>query len=744
MLSKLARAIVFPVPRADLLRALALCGPLALLLATDKALKLSSTLATELKGGILTIVWQSFLLPVIGSTLVVLALELLIVGTLLAILMRRRTRAWVGWSFGIALVYFAIAMGAFLHGEAHPLLPFTLSHAAKDVGRLIGLWWRDAAAVTVVAALIAWHLARGVRGQRNLLCSAIVWSILTLACILTALDIVFFVATGTALDASDLYFALSSPYQAWVVSRGALSTHATMGLSEIFFCILVCAVAAFLFVRRQAYGPPPELHSRAARLGPWLWPALALAVISPAGMHESQAHPADDPLLSIPVHEAENELSLMLVLHGSSAPSAIVPALHVQPLTLAPNAATRHWNVVIVMLESARARDTTVYTPSLDTTPFLAQLARKSLVVDQMYAVIPRTTDAWISVLAGRYPSSDATVANWADHHPPMAFSLPRLLRAQGYTSAFFLPTTLHFGGDDEVVQALGFDKVVTKESIPEPPSGLVTPFGWEDRILLPPIGRWLDERASDRRPFLLTVMTNVGHTPYGLPADFPLHRFPSLNDAHERYLNCLSYIDGYLHDLVQELRDRGLFDNTLLIVLGDHGEAFGEHGTFFRGDGMYDEILQIPMVIHLPSASARTGHIGGLRQQIDILPTVADALGFKLSGAALPGSSLLSDPRGHKALFFEQYWDKRALGLRIGELKYVYYFGNKPADTFDLESDPKEHRNIASKMSSRSELQAQIDMLAWRDRAAQTFQVGRRSPVGRQANNLNDVSSTR
>ncbi len=519
---------------------------------------------------------------------------------------------------------------------------------------------------------------------------------------------------------------------------------ATMVLLEILLCSFACAAAVFLLMRRKTFDRSAVPHAGAARLGLLLWPALALAVASPAVTHGQQAFAADDPLLSIPVGATENELSRMLVLRGTGTPSAIVPTLQVQPLILAPTAATRHWNVVIVMLESARARDTTVYTPSLNTTPFLAELARESLVVDHMYASIPRTTDAWISILAGRYAGSDGVVGNWANDHPPVVpSSMPRLLRAQGYTSAFFLPTTLNFGADAAVVRALGFDEVVPKESIPEPASGLVTPFGWEDRALLPPIGRWLDQRASDKRPFLLAVMTNIGHNPYGLPSDYRTQRFPSLNEKHERYLNCMHYIDGYVHDLVQELRDRGLLENTLLIVLGDHGEAFGEHGSFVRADGLHEELLQIPMLVRLPSVARRTGHIGGLRQQIDVLPTVADALGFKLSGGALPGSSLLSDPRGHDALFFSQYWDNRALALRVGNLKYVYYFGNDPPETFDLRADPMERRNIAGKLPLRDELQAQIDMLAWRDRAAQTFPagiVGR--PIGSKARDFKRVNT--
>ncbi|MFZ0549641.1 MAG: sulfatase-like hydrolase/transferase [Steroidobacteraceae bacterium] len=721
MQPRLIRIIALPISRSDLRRALALCGPLALLLAADKALKLTDVAS----GGFGAIVWHGLLHPAFESPLGGLALAVVVIGTLLVLLMTSRgvsARSWVGFGLSILLVYFALAIQAFLHGAARPLWSPVLSSAATDLLRLVGYWWRDAATLTLLAGLVAWHLARPAR-DRHLLCSTVVWSILALAYVLTALHIAFFAATRAPLDASDLYFALSSPHEAWLVSRGGLSMRSTIMLAQILLWAVACAVAVFLSTRGNTFLRSRSPHSRVERLGLALWPALALAVISPAS--GPQALAANDPLLSISVGDAEDTLAGMWALHERGTPSALVPTLQVQPIMLAPTAAARPWNVVIVMLESARARDTTVYTPSLNDTPFLAQLARESLVVDHAYAVIPRTTDAWIATLAGRYPSTDGIVGNWARHESPVIpSSMPRLLRARGYVSAFFLPTTLDFGEDVAVVQALGFDEVVTKESIPEPASGLVTPFGWEDRALLPPIGRWLDQRVLDKRPFLLTVMTNVGHTPYGLPSGYHMQRFPSLNTQHERYLNCMHYIDGYVHDLVQELRDRGLFDKTLFIVLGDHGETFGEHGSFLRAVGLHEELLQIPMIVSLPSVARRTGHIGGLRQQIDVLPTVADALGLELRGAALPGTSLLSDPRGHQALFFSQYWDKTALALRIGRLKYIYAFERSPLEVFDLSSDPMERRNIAAQLNSRDETQARVDMLAWRERAIQTFQA--------------------
>lgn len=113
---RLTRTVALPVPRSDLLRALALCGPLALLLVADKALKLSwlnGTLPTDLDRGIWTILWHSLLQPAFDSALGLLALAVLSVGTLLVLLAGRRARARVGLGLGTLLVYLAMTMVPF-------------------------------------------------------------------------------------------------------------------------------------------------------------------------------------------------------------------------------------------------------------------------------------------------------------------------------------------------------------------------------------------------------------------------------------------------------------------------------------------------------------------------------------------------------------------------------------------------------------------------------------------------------
>jgi arylsulfatase A-like enzyme len=375
------------------------------------------------------------------------------------------------------------------------------------------------------------------------------------------------------------------------------------------------------------------------------------------------------------------------------------------------------------MLESTRADATSVYSPALGTTPFLAQLASESLIVDNMYAVIPRTSAAWIAVLTGRYPGTREVMRKYASSGPipVMQSSLPVLLRTQGYASAFFTTTTPFFENDRDILRSLAFDDVVTQLKIPEPATGLVTPFGWEDRAMLPPISRWLDSQVSRGKPFFLAVMTNVGHHPYGLPRGFRMVHYTDRSEQQNSYLNCIHYIDDFLRQLVGELRARGILDNTVLMILGDHGEEFLEHGGHIHGFSLYSESLHIPMLIRLPPTYGRVGHVSGLRQQIDIVPTVVDALGLTLQGTPLPGKSILSSS-GHDALFFSTHSEHSSLSMRDDTHKYIYFFNDSVTKVFNLSKDPGELDDVRASTPAATIGQIETDLLAWHHRVDQSY----------------------
>ncbi len=628
----------------------------------------------------------------------------------------------VGWLLALPLGIATVAgLDIALRAGSSSFDPFAWRPAIEELRDFPALWWREGLIAAMVVAALCWHFAGADRAPARTR-GGVVGSVLFIACVIVGIDLGFFVLTDAQLTDADVAYAFSAPREAWLVAHGAVTLLA-FGPLIASVCALIILYALPVYRRTPMRPVPPGSSVHAGLI---LAGAACLSFAAPA-------FPADlslesyvgSPLVQLTVGPIWGSIKRRFFAGMAGSASGRVPDLSEASVVAVETPQTRPLNVVVVMLESVRADATTVYSPGLPTTPFLVELAKESLIVDDMYAVIPRTSAAWVAILAGRYPGTREVVKDYASRLPvpPLDSSLPAILRARGYPSAFITPTSLTYENDSEIVGALGFQKVVTVDDIPAPASGMVTPFGWEDQAALEPIGRWLDERHQQGGPFLLAVMTNVGHYPYGLPGAYPIRHYPSRTPEHDSYLNCVHYIDDYLRELVGLLRARSLLENTLLIVLGDHGEEFQEHGGIVHGFALYDEVLHIPMLIRFPQADDRRGHIKGLRQQIDLLPTIAESLGLRLQGQPLAGRSLLSTP-GHEALFFGTHLERSFLALREGSYKYLYDLSRDSTKVFDLKRDPGEHTDIHSDVSMSAISQAEIDLLAWHRRVTQTYEI--------------------
>jgi arylsulfatase A-like enzyme len=408
---------------------------------------------------------------------------------------------------------------------------------------------------------------------------------------------------------------------------------------------------------------------------------------------------------------------------GHQLPASLDRAGGPTSFVASAGAGARPLNVVIVMLESVRASATSVYAPALHTTPYLAELANSSLVVDQMYAVIPRTSAAWVAILQGLVPSTNSALMTWAIRQATASDSpsLPRLLRPHGYRSAFFVPTHLNYENEGQIIRNMGFDQVVSLDHF----KGVqrVNYFGVEDRHLLGPVMDWVDQADRDHQPFVLSIMTNVGHHKYDVPQTWPHRTYsPSSDPDFNNYLNCVAYIDNFLRELMAGLATRRVLDSSVVLIVGDHGEAFGEHGARQHAMSLYEESLHVPMLIHAPRLYPRGGRVGGVRQQIDIVPTVAELLGLQMTGARLPGSSLLQPVPADRRLYFSSILEDVALGLRVGSHKYIYNFGRTPTEAYELDSDPAERHDKANTLSAAGRRAIESDLQDWYERGRQAM----------------------
>jgi arylsulfatase A-like enzyme len=218
--------------------------------------------------------------------------------------------------------------------------------------------------------------------------------------------------------------------------------------------------------------------------------------------------------------------------------------------------------------------------------------------------------------------------------------------------------------------------------------------------------------------PFFVTYLPTSGHNPYVTTVPGP---FRSDSDFW-RYLNALHESDAALGALIEGLRQRNLLENTLIVVFGDHGEAFGEHpGNFAHTLYINEENIRIPLVIAAPGAIRGPRRLSRLASVLDLAPTILDLLGLPAQPQH-QGSSLLP-AESRMALFFTDYsigW----LGLADGCWKYLYDLDAKRSGLFDVCHDPGETRDQASEHADRV-ITYRDRVLAWA--AAQEGLIQRR-----------------
>jgi arylsulfatase A-like enzyme len=217
--------------------------------------------------------------------------------------------------------------------------------------------------------------------------------------------------------------------------------------------------------------------------------------------------------------------------------------------------------------------------------------------------------------------------------------------------------------------------------------------------------------------------MTLAPHHNYQTPSTFHKIQYPGANQTdYNDYLNAIRYQDDWMRDLFAEFERRGLMSSTLFVILGDHGESFGEHGERTHLQILYEEALHIPGLLYAPSLWSEGGHVTGLRQEIDVLPTVAEVLGLKLEDGFVPGTSLLKPVPGDRTLYFSATRENTGMALTRGSMKYIYFFRHEPMQVYDLANDPLEQRDLGPTLADAERDRVEQELVDWRQRAVNVF----------------------
>jgi lipoteichoic acid synthase len=521
----------------------------------------------------------------------------------------------------------------------------------------------------------------------------------------------YFQETGSTLDLNMIFYSLSK----WGEIEDVVASVASPASMALVVGVLYYAVMGPLLITRLLCGSrDPSAaggSTRVFRPAPLVVCLIAIVFVAlslPTDSGEASKSFSRDPVVNVIASEFEHA-RLRSSIEKIDA-SAMKPPVNTR---LEQTAQTERRNVVLIHLESVRARSVTPYNEELQTTPFLDEISRESLLAQRAYAVVPHTSKAVTSVNCGIEPHLVREITEIEPNGVP-ARCLADLLNEQGYDTVLFQSATEEFEDRRRLVENFGYEEFYPLETMNKEGFQEANYFGYEDDIMLKPSREWLEEHRDG--PFLAMYLGVTGHHDYR-----PVTRYGTREYAEKeglnRYQNTVRYLDFYVRNLIEQYKELGLYDNTIFVIYGDHGEGFGEHDLYQHDNTIYEEGVRIPLVVHEPGRFQNGERVETLANQMDILPTVLDLLGYEVEGGEYPGRSLLAPPARERTLYFSCFDDYRCLASLKGTEKYIYFFGNKPEELYDLSSDPLEKNNIADERSSEEIKARRSEVLAWYSR---------------------------
>ncbi len=349
-------------------------------------------------------------------------------------------------------------------------------------------------------------------------------------------------------------------------------------------------------------------------------------------------------------------------------------------------------NVLMVVLESTGAQYLQPWGAAEDPMPTLSALATRSILFENAYALYPESVKGLVSYLSSRYPGFDVPNARHGSIASP---SIATQLGSAGYETALFHSGRFMYLGMEELLAGTGFGLLEDAGHIS---GNHNSSFGVDEPAAVARILQWIDSVPRGKR-FFAAYLPIAGHHPYVFTAPA---RFPGTEEL-DRYRNSLFDADRALSILLDGLRQRGLDSSTVVVVMADHGEAFGQHpGNYGHTLGIYEENMKVPLLLTLPEGRRVPARVHRSASLLDVAPTVLDLLGVA-SPPEFQGTSLLDDG-DRMALFFTDY-SLGLLGARDGCIKYIYEMEPRRSRMFDVCADPGEQNDIAGNDAKMSRL---------------------------------------
>jgi arylsulfatase A-like enzyme len=317
-----------------------------------------------------------------------------------------------------------------------------------------------------------------------------------------------------------------------------------------------------------------------------------------------------------------------------------------------------NWNVIVLVVESLRSDELLAYGGHRLVMPNVERIAKESRVYTNNVTTATHSNYASVVPLSGQYPLRSAFQIAYPKKPAYPRVLIYDILKSRDYHTAVFSSQNEYWGGMYYYLNTGSIDRFFHSETYDGPTYSPETDIGFarwsdggkragkiDDRITVNAAVQWLDSLHGGHagtQPFFMYVNLQSSHVPYQRPSDFPprfgsgktsftigFNRFPldSASAVHDIYDNSLAYLDAQVGRLVDHLKATGMWDSTVFVLTGDHGQAFLEHGFAAHGNVPFAELARAPLLIHAPGLAP--GADDRPSQHVDIPPTILSILGL-------------------------------------------------------------------------------------------------------------------
>jgi arylsulfatase A-like enzyme/Flp pilus assembly protein TadD len=354
-------------------------------------------------------------------------------------------------------------------------------------------------------------------------------------------------------------------------------------------------------------------------------------------------------------------------------------------------------HIVLISIDTCRADHLSCYGFNKQTTPNIDNIARQGVLFENAVSPVPITLPAHISLLTGTIPPSHGIHDNLNYFLPDEKLTLAEILNGNGFCtggviSAFVLDARFGLAQGFEFFQD-DFVTVYDSAFGSERRGDESTQFALD----------WLQEH-KEKKSFLFLHYYDP-HSRYDPPEPY------ATEFARDPYSGEIAFTDHCIGRVVSKLKELGMYDSTLLIIVGDHGEMLGEHGEAEHLYFIYESALKVPLIFKLPGSRepVRVRQTVGL---IDVVPTVCALLDIDIP-SPVQGVNLEPFLRGKKSAGKPRYFYIESmmptylganplLGVRTDRWKYI---STTRPELYDLENDPGERVNLVKKQAKRARM---------------------------------------